>query len=199
VPRTGDEAQTATFALASAAYRDNPVEEILKANNEWHESTIKGGRSWAKIFRPNLGEAFSTAVVTRMLGKGRKPLIQSFGAEPQVVVEHCLAANNIRRDRDNWLSAVVVLCGVLFLPGFLVWLMVFTLRTNVARRDDKHRHMHAFPNVDNAPSNAICRKLGFELRETCEFEFPKGHFMTCNDWRLDLRAYLGDLRDDQAP
>lgn len=73
VPRTGDEAQTATFALASAAYRDNPVEEILKANNEWHESAVKGGRSWAKIFRPNLGEAFSTAVITRMLGKGRKP------------------------------------------------------------------------------------------------------------------------------
>jgi RimJ/RimL family protein N-acetyltransferase len=58
----------------------------------------------------------------------------------------------------------------------------------LARRDDKHRHMHAFPNVDNAPSNAICRKLGFELVETCEFEFPKGHLMICNDWRLDLRA-----------
>jgi len=48
--------------------------------------------------------------------------------------------------------------------------------------------MHAFPNVDNAPSNAICRKLGFELLKACEFEFPKGHFMTCHDWRLDLRA-----------
>ena len=35
--------------------------------------------------------------------------------------------------------------------------------------------------------NAICRKLGFALLEACEFEFPKGHFMTCNDWRLDLR------------
>jgi RimJ/RimL family protein N-acetyltransferase len=56
----------------------------------------------------------------------------------------------------------------------------------LARRDDKHRFMHAFPNVDNAPSNAICRKLGFELLEPCEFEFPKGHLMTCNDWRLDL-------------
>ena len=54
----------------------------------------------------------------------------------------------------------------------------------LAKRDDKHRFMHAFPNVDNAPSNAICRKLGFELLEACEFEFPKGHFMTCNDWRL---------------
>ncbi len=58
----------------------------------------------------------------------------------------------------------------------------------LARRDDQHRFMHAFPHVDNGPSNAICRKLGFELLEACQFEFPKGHFMSCNDWRLDLRA-----------
>jgi RimJ/RimL family protein N-acetyltransferase len=58
----------------------------------------------------------------------------------------------------------------------------------LARHDGKHRFMHAFPDVDNAPSNAICRKLGFELLEACEFEFPKGHWMTCNDWRLDLQA-----------
>lgn len=58
----------------------------------------------------------------------------------------------------------------------------------LAKRDAAHRFMHAFPNIDNAPSNAICRKLGFELLEACEFEFPKGHFMTCNDWRLDLRS-----------
>jgi RimJ/RimL family protein N-acetyltransferase len=58
----------------------------------------------------------------------------------------------------------------------------------LARHDNGHRFMHAFPSFDNAPSNAICRKLGFELIEACEFEFPKGHFMTCNDWRLDLRA-----------
>jgi RimJ/RimL family protein N-acetyltransferase len=57
-----------------------------------------------------------------------------------------------------------------------------------ARAEGKHRYFHAFPSVDNAPSNAICRKLGFELLEASEFEFPKGHFMTCNDWRLDLRA-----------
>jgi hypothetical protein len=31
----------------------------------------------------------------------------------------------------------------------------------LAKGDDKHRFMHAFPNFDNAPSNAICRKLGF--------------------------------------
>ena len=60
----------------------------------------------------------------------------------------------------------------------------------LARGDGRHRFVHAFPSVDNGPSNAICRKLGFQLLEACEFEFPKGHFMTCNDWRLDLRAYL---------
>ena len=58
----------------------------------------------------------------------------------------------------------------------------------LARGDGKRRFIHAFPNVDNAPSNAICRKLGFELLEARKFEYPKGHFMTCNDWRLDLRA-----------
>ncbi len=57
----------------------------------------------------------------------------------------------------------------------------------LARHDGLYRFMHAFPNVDNTPSNAICRKLGFELLGPYEFEFPKGHFMTCNDWRLALQ------------
>ncbi|CAL9387877.1 hypothetical protein [Streptomyces sp. enrichment culture] len=137
VPRTGDEGQAATFALASAAYRDGPMEEIKKADNDWHQTTVNEGRKWAAIFRPNLGEAFSRAVVDRMLGSGRKPLIQSFGTEPQVVVEHCLAANRIRRERDNKLTAISVLCGLIFLPGFLLWLLVFQLRATIDRRDDK--------------------------------------------------------------
>ncbi|MFI6936089.1 hypothetical protein [Streptomyces sp. NPDC050287] len=137
VPRTGDGDQTATFALASAAYRDSSVEEVLKANNEWHESAVSGGRTWTRIFRPNLGEAFSTAVIARMLGADRKPLIQSFGAEPQVVVEHCLAANNIRRERDNRLTVVMVLCGLLFLPGLLIWLLVFQIRTTIAKQEGR--------------------------------------------------------------
>jgi RimJ/RimL family protein N-acetyltransferase len=57
-----------------------------------------------------------------------------------------------------------------------------------AKSDGKHRYVHAFPSVENGASNAICRKLGFALLGECEFEFPKGSFMQCNDWRLDLRA-----------
>ena len=57
---------------------------------------------------------------------------------------------------------------------------------DAARADGKHRCFHAFPSVDNAPSNAICRKLGFELLGAFDFEYPPGHPMRCNDWRLDL-------------
>ncbi|MFJ6898694.1 hypothetical protein [Streptomyces hokutonensis] len=143
VPRTGDEGQTATFALASAAYRDNPVADIKKADNEWHQTTVNEGRKWATIFRPNLGEAFAGAVVARMLGPGRKPLIQSFGTEPQAVVEHALAANNIRRARDNRLSMIMVLCGLLFLPGLVVWLLVFQLRSLIDKRTQTNKRAGA--------------------------------------------------------
>jgi RimJ/RimL family protein N-acetyltransferase len=51
-----------------------------------------------------------------------------------------------------------------------------------------HRFLHAFPSVDNAPSNAICRALGFTLLGTGDFEYPPGNPMRCNDWRLALVA-----------
>jgi RimJ/RimL family protein N-acetyltransferase len=58
-----------------------------------------------------------------------------------------------------------------------------------ARTEGRHRFVHAFPGVENAPSNAICRKLGFELvEESIEFEYPAGSLMHCNDWRFDLAA-----------
>lgn len=55
-----------------------------------------------------------------------------------------------------------------------------------ARAEGKHRFIHAFPSVDNGASNAICRKVGFTLQGEVDFEFPPGHFMRCNDWRLEL-------------
>ena len=57
-----------------------------------------------------------------------------------------------------------------------------------ARAEGTHRFLHAFPEPDNGPSNAICRKLGFTLLGEVEIEFPLGHFAPSNDWRLDLRA-----------
>jgi RimJ/RimL family protein N-acetyltransferase len=59
---------------------------------------------------------------------------------------------------------------------------------DLARSERKCRFPHAFPSVNNPPSNGICRKLGFTLVEEVEVEYPPGHFMQCNDWRLDLSA-----------
>jgi RimJ/RimL family protein N-acetyltransferase len=59
----------------------------------------------------------------------------------------------------------------------------------IARADERARHwMHAYPNVENAASNAICRRLGFELLAERDFEYPPGNPIRCNDWRLDLRG-----------
>jgi RimJ/RimL family protein N-acetyltransferase len=52
----------------------------------------------------------------------------------------------------------------------------------------ERRYLYAYPSVDNGPSNAICRKLGFELVGVTEYEYPvdSGNILRCNDWRLDL-------------
>ncbi|MEV3991916.1 GNAT family protein [Streptomyces sp. NPDC049837] len=57
-----------------------------------------------------------------------------------------------------------------------------------ARAARKHRYLHAFPSVDNGASNAVCRKAGFELLGERDFEYPPGHPLRSNDWRLDLEA-----------
>jgi RimJ/RimL family protein N-acetyltransferase len=48
------------------------------------------------------------------------------------------------------------------------------------------RFAHAFPAVANAASNAICARLGFERLGAHDFEYPKGSWLRCNDWRISL-------------
>lgn len=54
------------------------------------------------------------------------------------------------------------------------------------KAERKYKYIHAFPSINNPASNAICRKLGFNLTSECEFEYPPGSFMRCNDWCLEL-------------
>ncbi|AXG78453.1 GNAT family N-acetyltransferase [Streptomyces paludis] len=64
---------------------------------------------------------------------------------------------------------------------------------DLARAEARHRYLHAFPSIGNPPSNRLCRRAGFSLRDECELEYPPGRPMRCNDWRLDLRP--GDPAD----
>ncbi|MDT0345576.1 hypothetical protein [Streptomyces litchfieldiae] len=135
VPLSGaDSGRTGvSHAIASVAYREGVAPDAIREPNDAAE--VKSGKF--SLLEPNLGEAFTRAIETRMLGDGRKPLIQSFGAEPQTVVEHCLAAKRIRRQRDRRLTIIMVVCGLLFLPGVLIWLGLFQLRRTLAGAQDR--------------------------------------------------------------
>ena len=54
-----------------------------------------------------------------------------------------------------------------------------------ARAEGRSDVLHAFPPVDNAASNSMCRKLGFELVGECDYEF-RDRPLRCNHWALDL-------------
>jgi RimJ/RimL family protein N-acetyltransferase len=55
-----------------------------------------------------------------------------------------------------------------------------------ASSENKYKYIHAFPSIDNPASNAICRKIDFQFISECEFEYPPGSFMRCNNWRYNL-------------
>ncbi|MFE4515272.1 hypothetical protein ACFRMQ_13915 [Kitasatospora sp. NPDC056783] len=134
IPRTDAGPQTAiTQGLSSTAYRDGEIQGFVDAVAD---ATAKKGRF--ALFRPNLGEAFSKALVSRALGGGRKPLVPAFGVDTRQVVEHCLAAEELRNTRDRQLSTVTVVTGLLFLPGTLIWLAAFQLRAWLKRDNPKN-------------------------------------------------------------
>ena len=49
------------------------------------------------------------------------------------------------------------------------------------------RHLVAFPGVDNAASNGVCRRNGFTHVGTLEEQF-RGADLAVNEWALDLEA-----------
>lgn len=91
----------------------------------------------------------------------------------------------------SWRGAQVYEIGWSVVPAFQGRGLAAAAAARVvamAASDGRHPFVHAFPSVDNAPSNAICRKLGFTLLEECEVEYPPGRVMRCSDWRLQLAA-----------
>jgi len=89
----------------------------------------------------------------------------------------------------TWQGQPVWESGWSVLPGYQsqgVASQAVTLLLEKARSERKHRFMHAFPSIENAASNALCQKLGFSRLAECDFEYPPGNRMRCNDWQIDL-------------
>jgi RimJ/RimL family protein N-acetyltransferase len=111
----------------------------------------------------------------------------------QLVIETSdgTAAGTIGYWTKAWRDATVGETGWFVLPGFrgrgLATAGLQALLARLAALPET-RPLHAFPAVDNPPSNAVCRKAGFELLEALDFEYPKGSFLRCNDWRYRFSA-----------
>ncbi|GAC1663348.1 MAG: GNAT family N-acetyltransferase [Candidatus Limnocylindrales bacterium] len=60
----------------------------------------------------------------------------------------------------------------------------------------KARPVHAYPSVANAASNATARKAGFRLLGSERFEYPKGQWMTCNDWVIEPPGWVSPAPPD---
>ncbi len=98
------------------------------------------------------------------------------------------AAGSVVYWERDWRGERVWEIGWSILPEFQGQGIATRATAAVARAgaEGKHRSIHAFPSVANGPSNAICRKVGFTLLEECDFEYPPGSVMRCNDWVLEL-------------
>jgi RimJ/RimL family protein N-acetyltransferase len=116
-----------------------------------------------------------------------------------VVGSERAAAGSIGDWQKEWQGQHIWETGWSMLPEFQGQGIATRAIAKIVERagsERKHRSMHAFPSVDNAPSNAICGKAGFTLQGQVDFEYPPGHLMRCNDWYLDLFATVSDARAD---
>jgi RimJ/RimL family protein N-acetyltransferase len=106
-----------------------------------------------------------------------------------VLLPEAVTVGNIGYWEREWQGAMVYETGWQILPEFQGRGIASASAREVvdaARAERRHRRLHAYPSVENPASNAICRKAGFSFVAEQEFEYPKGSFIRCNDWRYDL-------------
>ncbi|MFN8411715.1 MAG: GNAT family N-acetyltransferase [Anaerolineales bacterium] len=114
------------------------------------------------------------------------------GKGPMFVIlfgDQQISAGSIGYWETEWQGQLVWETGWSILPEFQgkgIATQATTLIIERARAEGTHRFLHAFPAVDNIPSNSICRKAGFFLQGEVNFEYPPGNLMRSNDWRFNL-------------
>ncbi len=90
-----------------------------------------------------------------------------------------------------WCGDEVYETGWMVLPAFARrGIATAAAREIVARaaRLREHRFLMAFPAVDNVASNRVCVGAGFTNLGAYEVDYPPGHAMRANAWRVDLVA-----------
>ena len=158
-------------------------------------------RAWSKGDLALLERLMGDPAMTEHLGGPESPerirdrhqrYLRGFGEGGLFVIEvgrDGSAAGSIGYWSREWQGEQIWETGWSVLPEFQgsgIATEAIAIIVDRARKEGKHRSIHAFPSVDNAASNAICRKAGFTLQAEHDFEYPPGHSMRCSDWSLDL-------------
>ena len=89
---------------------------------------------------------------------------------------------------SQWQDEQIHEVGWMLLPQFQgrgIASGALALLLDRARNEPRIEAVHAFPARSNLPSNALCRKFGFTLREECDVEYA-GRRLNCNHWELVL-------------
>src|SRR5215208_829365 len=87
------------------------------------------------------------------------------------------AAGQIGIWQTDWDGRQINEVGWMLLPGHQgrgIASAALGMLLERAREANAFDAIHAFPGVTNAPSNALCRKFGFELSEEREVDFRGG-------------------------
>ena len=89
---------------------------------------------------------------------------------------------------SEWHGGPIHEVGWMVLPAFQgrgIATRALELLIQRARSEPGFERIHAFPGVSNAPSNALCRKFGFELTGENDVHF-RGRPLRVNHWKLNL-------------
>jgi RimJ/RimL family protein N-acetyltransferase len=89
----------------------------------------------------------------------------------------------------SWRERPIQETGWMVLPAFQgrrIASRALELILGMARSEQRFDRIHAFPSVTNQPSNALCRRFGFELMEETDFLY-RGAQLRVNVWELALR------------
>ena len=108
-----------------------------------------------------------------------------------VLLPEQAAVGNVGYWEKDWQGETVWESGWHVLPGYQgrgIAVAATRAVVEAARAAKRHRYLHAFPSVENGASNGVCRRANFEFVGEYDFEYPPGHPIRCNDWRVDLQA-----------
>jgi RimJ/RimL family protein N-acetyltransferase len=126
----------------------------------------------------------------QVLVRHERYLVAEFGIFKAILEPEGVGVGNVNFWDRKWKGVQVYEMGWGVVPEFQgrgIASAMVAQAVELARATHRWAAIHAFPSVDNPPSNAVCRNVGFALRGVERFEYPKGHWMQCNDWRLGLR------------